>query len=336
MAQIDNLSGKEKAAILLLSLGPDRSAEIFKHLSEEQIEELTMEIANMQNINREVKDEVIEEFYQLMGAHDYLSSGGISYAKEILQEAFDEDKAEDILDRLTASLQVRPFDDLRQVDPSQIMNLIQEEHPQTIALILSYLNPDQASMVISGLSQKNQMEVAKRIAEMDTTSPDVIKQVENVIEEKISSLVSSEYTSAGGIESIVDILKQSNRATEKNILNQLDEENPELAENIRQQLFVFEDIVVLRDAAVQQVLREIDTDDLALALKTVDDEVKEKIFSNMSQRAENMLKEDIEYMGPVQLRNVEEAQQRIVNVIMELEESGEIVIAQGEEGQIVE
>ena len=294
-----------------------------------------MEIANLQQVNKETKDEVIEEFYELMQAHDYISSGGISYAKEILQEAFSQEKAENILERLSSSLQVRPFDDLRKVESSQIINLIQDEHPQTIALILCYLNPGQAATVISGLSQNIQTEVAERIAQMETTSPDIIKNVEKVIENKISSIVTSEYTAVGGIESIVDILKQSNRGTEKNILQNMEEVNEDLAEEIRQKLFVFEDIVLLRDSAVQLVLREISTDDLALALKTVDDEVKEKIFSNMSQRAEGMLKEDIEYMGPVQLRNVEEAQQRIVNVIMDLEEKGEIVIAQGEE-QIVE
>ena len=331
----DNLTGKEKAAVLLVSLGPDTSADIFEYLSDEEIEELTLEIANLNSINTEVKDSILEEFFHLMEAKDYINNGGIEYAREVLKKALGDDKARNILERLTATLQVRPFDAIRKTDPSQLMNFIQGEHPQTIALIMAYLDPGQASQVLSSLPQEIQTEVARRIALMDRTSPDIIKEVENVLESKLSAVVTNEYATAGGIQSIVDVLNQVDRGTEKNILDQLDAEDPELAEEIRQRMFVFEDIVLLSDRAVQLVLRQVENDDVALALKTSSEEVEEAIFSNMSDRAAKMLKEDIEYMGAVRLREVEDAQQRIVNVIRELEESGEIVIARGGESEVV-
>ncbi|MFW6006702.1 MAG: flagellar motor switch protein FliG [Halanaerobiales bacterium] len=333
--KLSSLSGKQKAAILMLTIGPDLSAEVFQHLSEDYIEELTLEIANMQKVSSQVKDEVMQEFYQLMEARDYIDSGGIQYAREVLEKALGEDRASDILERLTATLQVRPFDSLRKTDPSQLLNFIQGEHPQTIALILAYLHPDQASQLISSLPQNVQVDVARRVAQMDRTSPDIIKEVEDIIEQKLSSIVTNEYATAGGLESIVDILNQADRGTEKNILDQLEEQNAELAEEIKQRLFVFEDIVTLSDKAIQMVLRQVDSHEVALALKTASEEVEEKIYSNMSQRASNMLQEDIEYMGPVRLREVEEAQQNIVNAIRELEESGEIVIARGESEVVV-
>lgn len=329
------LSGRKKAAILLVTLGPDISANIFKHLSDDLIEELTLEIANLQKIEPGLKDDVIEEFYQLALAQDYLNRGGIDYARDVLQKALGDDKAKDIIGRLTATLQVRPFDAIRKTDPSQLLNFIQGEHPQTIALILAYLETSQASQVMAALPQEIQTSVAKRIAVMDRTSPDIIKDVEDILEQKLSSIVTNEYASAGGIESIVDILNQVDRGTEKNILDQLEEKDPELAEEIKMRMFVFEDITVLDDQAVQLVLRQVDTGDLSLALKTASDEVENKILSNMSKRAAEMLKEDMEFMGPVRLREVEEAQQRVVNVIRELEESGEIVIARGGESEVI-
>ncbi|HKL75957.1 MAG TPA: flagellar motor switch protein FliG [Halanaerobiales bacterium] len=330
-----NLSGKEKAAVLLVSLGPDVSAQIFQHLDDEEIEELTLEIANMQQVDTEVKDETLREFYHLAEAKDYINRGGIDYARDVLQKALGDDKANDILERLTATLQVRPFDAIRKTDPSQLLNFIQGEHPQTIALVLSYLQPGQASQVLSSLPQEVQTEVSKRVAVMDRTSPEIIKEVEKVLEQKLSSVVTNEYASAGGIEAIVDVLNQVDRGTEKNILDHLEEDDPELAEEIRQRMFVFEDITVLSDQAIQLVVRQVDSHDIALALKTASDEVKEKLLSNMSNRAREMLEEDMEYMGPVRVREVEEAQQGIVNVIRELEDSGEIVIARGEESEVV-
>lgn len=331
----NKLSGKQKAAILLVALGPDVSATVFKHLNDEEIEELTLEIANMRAVEKEVKDMVLEEFYELCQAHDYINQGGIEYAREVLEKAVGKERANSILERLTATLQVRPFDAIRRTDPAQLMNFIQGEHPQTIAMIMAYLQPEQAAKVLSYLSPDVQADVSNRIALMERTSPDIVKEVETVLERKMSAIVSNEYAAAGGIQSIVNILNFADRGTEKNILDRLEERDPELAEEIRKRMFVFEDIILLSDRAVQVVLRQVDTHDIALALKTASEDVTEKIFRNMSKRAAQMLKEDMEYMGPVRLREVEDAQQRIVNVIRQLEDSGEIIIARGGEGEVI-
>lgn len=329
------MKGKNKAAILLVALGPDLSAKIFKHLSDEEIEELTLEIANMQRINPDMKYDILEEFYELLEAKDYINRGGIEYARDVLNKAVGEEKANGIIERLTATLQVRPFDAIRKTDPAQLLNFIQSEHPQTIAMVLAYLDANQASQVLSALPQDIQADVSRRIAIMDRTSPDIIKDVEAILEQKLSAFVTNEYASTGGVESIVNILNSVDRGTEKNILDQLEEEDPELAAEIRKRMFVFEDIMLLDERAVQLVMRQVDTHDVALALKTASDDVENKIMSNMSKRAAEMLKEDIEYMGPVRLREVEEAQQRIVNVMRQLEDSGEIVVARGGESEVI-
>ncbi len=331
----NRLNGKQKAAILLVALGPDVSATVFKHLNDEEIEELTLEIANLRSVEKEIKDRVLEEFYELCQAHDYINQGGIEYAREVLEKAVGKERANSILERLTATLQVRPFDAIRRTDPSQLMNFIQGEHPQTIAMIMAYLQPEQAAKVLAYLPPDIQADVSNRIALMDRTSPDIVKEVESVLERKMSAIVSNEYASAGGIQSIVNILNFADRGTEKNILDRLEEKDPELVEEIRKRMFVFEDIILLSDRAVQVVLRQVDTHDIALALKTASEDVTEKIFRNMSKRAAQMLKEDMDYMGPVRLREVEDAQQRIVNVIRQLEDSGEIIIARGGEGEVI-
>jgi len=331
----NRLNGKQKAAILLVALGPDVSATVFKHLNDEEIEELTLEIANLRSVEKEIKDRVLEEFYELCQAHDYINQGGIEYAREVLEKAVGKERANSILERLTATLQVRPFDAIRRTDPSQLMNFIQGEHPQTIAMIMAYLQPEQAAKVLAYLPPDIQADVSNRIALMDRTSPDIVKEVESVLERKMSAIVSNEYASAGGIQSIVNILNYADRGTEKNILDRLEEKDPELVEEIRKRMFVFEDIILLSDRAVQVVLRQVDTHDIALALKTASEDVTEKIFRNMSKRAAQMLKEDMDYMGPVRLREVEDAQQRIVNVIRQLEDSGEIIIARGGEGEVI-
>ncbi len=330
-----NMKGKHKAAILLLALGPDLSAKVFQHLSDDEIEELTLEIANMQKVGSDIKDDVLEEFHQLLQVKDYINLGGIEYAREVLEKAVGTDRARDILERLTATLQVRPFDSIRKADPSQLLNFIQGEHPQTIAMIMAYLQSEQAAQVLSALSQDIQADVSRRIALMDRTSPDIIKGVEAILERKLSSIVSNEYASTGGIDSIVNILNSVDRGTEKNILDKLDGDDPELAAEIKKRMFVFEDIILLDDRAVQLVMRQVDTHDVALALKTASGEVEQKIYGNMSKRAAEMLKEDIEYMGPVRLREVEEAQQRIVAIIRQLEDTGEIVVARGGESEVI-
>ena len=330
-----DISGKEKAAMLLIALGPERSAEIFKYLKEDEIEQLTLEIANIRTVTPEEKEKVLEEFYQICLAQNYIAEGGINYAKEILEKALGTQKALEVLNKLTVSLQVRPFDFVRKADPSQLLNFIQNEHPQTIALILAYLKPQQSSIVLSALPQEKQADVARRIAVMDRTSPEIIKEVERVLEKKLSALVTEDFTAAGGVQSIVDILNNVDRGTEKYIMETLEIEDTELAEEIKKRMFVFEDILTLDNRSVQRFLREVDNNQLAIALKGSTEEVQNKIFSNMSKRMQEMIKEDIEFMGPVRLKDVEEAQQKIVNVIRKLEDAGEIVISRGGGDEII-
>lgn len=335
MPKPQELTGKQKAAILLLSLGSEISAGIMKNLREDEIEELSLEIANIRRVPSEVKDQVLEEFYQICLAQEFILSGGIDSAREILEKALGSHKAHDIIGKLTASLQVRPFDFARKTEPSQLLNFIQNEHPQTIALVMAYLSPEQAGIILSALPPLQQVEVAKRVATMDRTSPDVLREVELILEKKLSSFVMQDFTIAGGVESVVSILNRVDRGTEKTILEALAEENPELADEIKRRMFVFEDIVLLDNRSVQRILREIDAKDLAMAMKTASEDVKNLIFRNMSKRAVELLKEDMGYMGPVRLRDVEEAQQKIVNVIRQLEDSGEIIISRGKEDELI-
>jgi len=328
-ASSQTLSGRQKAAILLISLGPEVSAQIFKHLRDEEIEQLTLEIANVRKVDSAEKDTVLAEFHQICLAQEYISQGGINYAKEILQKALGEQKALEVINRLTATLQVRPFDFARKADPSQILNFIQNENPQTIALVLSYLQFDQASIILSSLPQEKQAEVARRIAMMDSTSPEVIAQVERVLEQKLSSTVTQDFATAGGIESIVSILNGVDRGTERTILDSLEIQDPELAEEIKKRMFVFEDIVNIDDRSIQRIIRDVENADLQLALKVASEEVREVVFKNMSKRMAETFREEMEFMGPVRLRDVEEAQTRIVSIIRKLEEAGEIIIARG-------
>jgi len=323
------LSGREKAAILLIALGKEKASEIYKHLNEDEIEQLTLEIANLSKVDSDVKNQVLEEFYQLCLAQNYIAEGGIAYAKEILERAMGSQKALEIINKLTSSLQVRPFDFIRKAEPSQILNFIQNEHPQTIALVLAYLRPQQSAAIVSALPQEKQVEVATRIALMDRTPPDVIKEVERVLEKKLSSMLTTDFTNAGGIQALVDILLSVDRGTEKYIMENLELKDSELAEEIRKRMFVFEDIVTLDNRSIQRFLREVDNSDLALALKGASEEVSRVIFANMSKRLQDMIKEDMEYMGPVRLRDVENAQQKIVNIIRQLEDAGEIIISRG-------
>ena len=325
----DELTGVQKAAILLISLGPEKSADIFRHLKEEEIEELTLEIANTHSVSPKTKDEVVNEFYQVCLAQQYIAEGGIGYAKDLLEKALGDEEAKRVITKLTASLQVRPFEFIRKTEPSQVLNFIQDEHPQTIAMILSYLSPAQASMILGALNPEKQADVAKRIAMMDRTSPEVIKEVERVLERKLSSLINQDYTIAGGVDSIVAILNTVDRGTEKRIMESLEIEEPELADEIRKKMFVFEDILLLDDRAIQRVLRDVDNGDLGIALKGANEEVQNKIFKNLSSRLSTMIKEDMEFMGPVRMKDVEEAQQKIVGVIRKLEDSSEIVISRG-------
>lgn len=323
------ITGRQKAAILLISLGPDVAANVYKHLSEEEMEKLTLEISGVKRIDSSVKENIIEEFHNIALAQDYISQGGIGYAKTVLEKALGTDQASLIISRLTSSLQVRPFDFARKADPAQILNFIQNEHPQTIALILSYLDATQAGQILSELPQEMQADIARRIAVMDSTAPEIINEVEQVLERKLSATVTQDYTQTGGIEAVVEVLNGVDRATERTILDALEIQDPELAEEIKKRMFVFEDIVTLDSRAIQRIIRDCENEDLMLSLKVSSEDVKEIIFKNMSKRMAETFRDEMEFMGPVRLRDVEEAQSRIVAIIRRLEEAGEIIVARG-------
>jgi flagellar motor switch protein FliG len=329
------LRSNEKVAVLLIALGKELSAELFKHLTEDEIEQITMDIANMRQITKEMKDAVLEEFYQVCLVQNYISEGGIDYAREILNSAIGQQKAVEIINKLTSTLQVRPFDFVRKADPNQILNFIQNEHPQTIALVFSYLDSGLAATILSSLPLDLQIEVVARIAKMNRTSPEYIREIERVLERKLSTMVAMDYAMVGGVDYIVSMLNSVDRGTEKHILENLELQNGDLAEEIRRKMFVFEDIVKLNKMAIQRVLREVDKHDLTVALKGAPADVAKIIYENISKRLQDMIKEDLEIMGPVRVRDVEEAQQKIVNIIRSLDDSGEIVISRGKEDGLI-
>ena len=329
------ISPREKAAILLISMGKNYSAKIYKHLTDEEIEQLTLGISAVRRVDPETRDAVVNEFREICLAQKYIFEGGLDYAKGILEEALGAQRTGELIQKLTSSLQARPFDFFRRADPDQILNFIQNEHPQTIALILSYLEPRQSAVVLSSLPPGLQLQVVSRIATMGTTSPEYIKEAERILERKLTSMGTSNHNVAGGIDSIVDILNSVDRGTEKHILETLEKEDEELANEIRSRLFVFEDIAKLSNQAVQRILKDVDNSDLAIALKGATNEVGKLIFDNISKRLQEMIREDMELMGPVRVREVEEAQQRIVNIVRKLEDDGEIISARGGEDEMV-
>lgn len=324
------LTGGQKAALFMIALGEEIATSVYPHLVDSEIEDLTMQIANIGKVESDAFNEVFEDFYQTVIAEKYIAEGGVDYARALLEKSLGADRADEVVHKLSTFLQVTPFDFIRRTDSSNLSNFLRNEHPQTIALVLAYLRPSQSSMVIAQLAPKIQTDVTRRIALMDRTSPEVIREVERVLEKNLSSVMSQEMAQAGGVESVVQILSNVDRSTEKSILENIEKEDADLAAEIKNKMFVFEDIVSLDDRSIQQVLREIDTKELSLALKGVADEVQHKILSNLSKRAAEMLKEDMEFMGPVRLKDVEAGQQRIVKVIRALEDAGDIIIARGE------
>ncbi|ETI69345.1 flagellar motor switch protein FliG [Neobacillus vireti] len=323
------LTGKQKAAILLISMGKDASSKVFNHLPEEEIDQLTLAIANIHKVDAKEKEEVLKEFHEMCIAQDYLAMGGISFAQDVLESALGKDKAKQIIHRLTSQLQVKPFEFARRVDAMQIYQFLQNEHPQTIALVLAHLETQQASMILSSLPSELQFDVARRIALLEQTSPEVIKEVENILEQKLSSTIREDFSVVGGIESIVNILNGVDRGTEKGILEHLELKDEELVEEIKKRMFLFEDIINLDRRAIQRVIQEVENHDLLLALKAASPEVKKVIFENMSARMVETFEEEMQFLGPVRVKDVEEAQGRIVFVIRRLEDAGEIVIARG-------
>ena len=323
------LTNRKKAAILMVALGPDAAGQLFPHLTPDEIEVISVEVARMGRVNPQIKDSVIEEFHELCIAQEFIAEGGMDAAREMLMSAFGEEKAGLIVGRVMQAMQVMPFDFLKRADASQITTFIQNEHPQTIALILAYLAPAQGAAILSGLPQDLRADVARRIATLDKTPPDVIREVESVLQKKLSSVVSTDFSHAGGVKALVEVLNYVDRSTEKTILESLSESNPEIADEVKKNMFVFEDIILLDDRAIQMVLKEVDTKELAVALKGVGEGTQVRIFKNMSERAAAMMKEEMEFMGPVRLKQVEESQQKIVSIIRKLEEAGEIIVARG-------
>lgn len=328
-------TGRQKAAIFLIALGSEVASQIFKHLREDEVETLIFEMARIDKITPEEKEAILTEFNEIMMAQGFITAGGIDYAREVLEQALGTQKSIDIINRLTSNLQTRPFDFVRRADPQYLLNFIQNEHPQTIALILCYLEPQKAAFILSTLPHQIQADVARRIATMERVSPEVLREIERVLERKLSTLASEEYAATGGIDAVAEVLNLVDRGTEKTIIEALEEEDPELAEQIKKKMFVFEDIVLLDDRAIQRVLREVDNQELAKALKSVDVEVQEKIMKNMSRRAASLLTEDMDFMGPIRLKDVEDCQQKIVNIIRKLEETGEVIVARGGEEDLV-
>jgi flagellar motor switch protein FliG len=331
-----DLKGIEKIAVFLLALGPDLSAALLKRFAEADIERISLELSNTTAVPSETISNVMEEFLLLSKAREYMLNGGLDYAREVLEKSVGPQKATLMVKKLKELSQIKPFSLVRKADPRQLVNIIAQEHPQTIALILSHISAEQSAVVLSELPPELQSDIARRVAVMERTSPEVLKEVEKVLDQRLSAVVSQDFTQAGGIPSVVGILNLVDRATEKRILEELERQDAELAEEIRKRMFIFEDIVTLTDMAIQRVIREVDSKDLALALKGVNDDVSARVFKNISQRGAEMLKEDLSYMGPVRLREVEDAQQRIVSIIRRLDESGEIVIARGGEDTVIE
>jgi len=321
-----SIPGLRKAAIVLLSLGQEIGSQIVSRLDRGQIEEVSRKIAELEMVRPEEQTHVLREFYTLAMAHQYVEQGGLSYAQSLLEKSLSTEEATDIIKQVTQTIQQTPFQFLQKAEAENVLTFIQDEHPQTIALILAHLQPTKSSEILMGLSQQKQVEVIKRIASMEQTNPEVIKEVEAGLEHRLSDIVSQTFDKAGGVEAAAEILNLADRSTEKGILESLETDDPDLVEQIRRLMFVFEDILLVADKGIQSVLKEVDNDELALALKTASDELKQKIFGNMSERASQLIKEDMEYMGPVRLSDVEVAQQKIVDIVRRLEEAGEIII----------
>jgi flagellar motor switch protein FliG len=333
----DTLTGSRKAAVFMIGLDADLAAKVMSELPRNEIEDIASEIARLETVDKDTRDTVFREFYNLNVAQQYIDEGGMDYAKSLIRKSMSPDDAKKAIETLEASVRPAPFKFLEKAESDNLLTFIQEEHPQTIALIVSYLAPEQGAKVLQGLDDKRkQLEVVTRLALMDQTTPEVINQVEDALKQRLSDLVTMEYSKAGGVESAAKLLTQVDQKVERAIMESLEEEDPELANQIQKLMFTFEDVLRINDKGIQSVVREISNDELAIALKTASEELKEHVFKNMSQRAADMIKEDMEYMGPVRLTEVEAAQRNIIDTVKKLEQAGEIVIAgRGGEEEVV-
>ncbi|MDD3436285.1 MAG: flagellar motor switch protein FliG [Candidatus Gastranaerophilales bacterium] len=326
--EIHSMTSTQKVAALLIVLGPATASEVLKNITDDDLlEQITLDIASLNKVPTEVLNSILEEFKAIFQASNYISSGGMNYAKELLEKAYGGDQAKKILDRLVVLMNSNPFQFFNEADPGQLATSFQNENPQLIALIMAYLKPEHSAQVLNYLPPEVQAQVAMKIADMDTTNPEILSEIEKIVESKFSSVVVQDFSKAGGIESLANILNRADRATERNVIELLEVQNPQLAEEVRELMFVFEDIISLEDRAIQRILREVDTKDLAMSLKGTKEDVKEKVFKNMSERAQEMLRDEMEYMGPVRAREVQEIQTKIVGIIRTLEVAGEIIIS---------
>lgn len=326
MTSFETLSGPQKAAVLLLTLGVESAAQIFKQLEDEEIEAITGEITRMKNVSAKASAAVIEEFQQMARAQEYMSTGGIRYAQDVLEKALGKNKASMIIERLQGLKGATFFTTLKKVDPRFLLDSVRQEHPQTIAVVLSHLDPKTSASVLGGLPQEVRTDVVIRIANMDKTNPDVIGEIEQILDHRLSSVLNQEVSISGGIKQVAEILNSMDRNSERGVFQVLQESDPSMADEIRKLMFTFDDVVRVDDRGIQRVLKEVEQKELALAMKAAGQEVAEKIFKNMSERAGALLKEEVEYLGAVKLRDVESAQQKIVGIVRRLEEAGEIIV----------
>jgi flagellar motor switch protein FliG len=333
---LDQLKGRKKAAIFLISLSEENAAEIFKHLNAKEVEKISVEIAEMDFVHSKTIKSIAKEFYKLLKAQEYIAKGGMDFAQTVLEKAFGLNDTKDLVDKIKAATQIRGFSTLKKADSSQLVNFLSKEHPQTVALILSHLTPDQTAEVLAEFPEELRADVAFRIATLGKISPQLLKEIEEVVDGLAESVISEDMSKTGGTKSLAEILNKANKITERSILTRLEEMDPELASQIKGLMFVFEDLVLIDDRGIQKVLKQVDKKDLSMALKTADETIKEKIFGNMSERAAQLLKEDLEFLGPVRLKEVEDAQRHIIEVIKQLEDEGEIFVAgRGKEDDIV-
>ncbi len=332
---IAKLDGVVKAAIVLLTLDHDVAAELLKHMSSEIVEEVTRALASLGDVPPELSEKVVEEFYALRMANMHVKQGGLQYAKTLIKDSLDDGVADRVISHIQTQVQRSPFAFLQKAESENLLTFIQDEHPQTIALIISHLAHHKASEVLAGLPDDKKVEVVRRVANMEQTNPEVVAEVERGLESRLSNMLVGSMEKVGGVSTIAENLNLVDRTTEKSILEGIEKEDPDLVEDIRRLMFVFEDILKVNDKGIQAVLKEVDNEELCLALKTASDDLKEKIFTNMSARASELIKEDMEYMGPVRLSDVEAAQQRIVDIVRRLEEAGEIIISGRGESDII-
>lgn len=326
--ELHNMTATQKVAALLIVLGPTTASEVLKNITDDELlEQITLDIASLNKVSNDILNGILEEFKAIFQASNYISAGGMDYAKELLEKAYGGDQAKRILDRLVVLMNSNPFQFFNEADPGQLATSFQNENPQLIALIMAYLKPEHSAQVLNYLPPEVQANVAVKIADMDTTNPEILSEIEKIVESKFSSVVVQDFSKAGGVESLANILNRADRSTERNVIELLEVQNPQLAEEVRELMFVFEDIISLEDRAIQRILREVETKDLAMSLKGTKEDVKEKIFKNMSERAQAMLRDEMEYMGPVRAREVQEIQSKIVGIIRTLEVAGEIIVS---------